>query len=196
MPIRVENNRAKLEKKMKDKPKMGHKPKMAHRDKPKSAGLKALAAKNPELEYVGKAKMMDVRAKMAMPKMVDGKNFPKMAQDMAGALIPKMDHAKMYKPTKYHDGPMMYGKPKMEDPKIKTEKLAEVDLGTVKKRDGSVKNPFYGSSPRNFINKSSGKSLAFGSGEGSSVGTFRNMLNQKTVPAGQLARFKKQFKRK
>lgn len=115
MPIRVENNRAKLEKKMKAKPKM------AHGNKPKSAGLKALAAKNPELEYVGKAKMMDVRAKMAMPKMVDEKNFPKMAQDMADVLVQKMDGAKMYKPTKYHDmpkmahgdKPKMYGKPKM-----------------------------------------------------------------------------------
>lgn len=177
-------------------PKMGHKPKMAHGNKPKSAGLKALAAKNPELEYVGKAKMMDVRAKMAMPKMVDEKNFPKMAQDMAGALVPKMDHAKMYKPTKYHDGPMMYGKPKITDPKIKTEKLAEVDLGTVKKTGNSVKNPYYKSSQRNFINRSTGKSLDFGSGEGSAVGTFRNMLSQQTVPAGQLARFKKLFRRK
>ena len=100
-------------------PKMGHKPKMTHGDKPKSAGLKALAAKNPELEYVGKAKMMDVRAKMAMPKMVDGKNFPKMAQDMAGALVPKMLEAKMYKPTKYHDGPKMGHEPKMYGKKKK-----------------------------------------------------------------------------
>ena len=71
--------------------------------KPKSAGLKALADKNPELEYVGKAKMMDIRAKMAMPKMVDSSNFPKMAQEMAKA----MD----YNSSK----PMMYGsdKPKM-----------------------------------------------------------------------------------
>ncbi len=97
------------------KPMMGHKPKMAHGNKPKSAGLKALAAKNPELEYVGKAKMMDVRAKMAMPKMIDDKNFPKMAQDMADVLVQKMDGAKMYKPTKYHDGPKMAhgNKPKM-----------------------------------------------------------------------------------
>ena len=96
-----------------DKPMMGHKPKMGHEDKPKSAGLKALAEKNPELEYVGKAKMMDIRAKMAHPKMDDEKNFPKMAQEMAKALIPKMDHAKMYKPTKYHDGPKMGHEPKM-----------------------------------------------------------------------------------
>ena len=83
--------------------------------KPKSAGLKALADKNPELEYVGKAKMMDIRAKMAMPKMVDSSNFPKMAQEMAKAMDynsskpmmygsdkPKMDHgkAKMYKKKK------------------------------------------------------------------------------------------------
>jgi len=92
-----------------------NKPMMAHGDKPKSAGLKALAAKNPELEYVGKAKMMDIRAKMAHPKMEDENNFPKMAQDMASALVQKMDVAKMYKPTKYHTGPKMaHGdKPKM-----------------------------------------------------------------------------------
>lgn len=42
-----------------------------------------------------------LRAKMAMPKMVDSSNFPKMAQDMAMA----MD----YNSSK----PMMYGKPKM-----------------------------------------------------------------------------------
>jgi hypothetical protein len=85
--------------------------------KPKSAGLKALAEKNPELQYVGKAKMMDVRAKMAMPKVVDSSNFPKMAQDMAKAMDynsskpmmyggdkPKMDYsAKMYKPKAYQD---------------------------------------------------------------------------------------------
>ena len=89
-----------------------NKPMMAHGDKPKSAGLEALAAKNPELEYVGKAKMMDIRAKMAHPKMEDENNFPKMAQDMASALVQKMDVAKMYKPTKYHDGPKMYGNKK------------------------------------------------------------------------------------
>ena len=62
-----------------------------------------------------------LRDKMAMPKMIDDKNFPKMAQDMADVLVQKMDGAKMYKPTKYHDGPKMahgdkpkmYGKPKM-----------------------------------------------------------------------------------
>jgi len=142
MPIRVENNRAKLEKKMKDKPKMEYKPKMAYGDKPKSAGLKALAAKNPELEYVGKAKMMDVRAKMAMPKMVDGKNFPKMAQDMASALVPKMDYAKMYKTTKYHDGPKMYGKPKMtnDDKKKKKSRFTTA----YEKQENMVDNPFYG----------------------------------------------------
>ena len=92
-------------------PTMGHEPKMEH--KPKSAGLEALARENPELEYVGKAKMKDIRAKMAHPKMNDDKNFPKMAQDMAKALIPPMDGAKMYKPTKYHDGPKMGHEPKM-----------------------------------------------------------------------------------
>ena len=55
------------------------------------------------------------RAKMAMPKMIDDKNFPQMAQDMADVLVQKMDKAKMYKPTKYHDMPKMaHGdKPKM-----------------------------------------------------------------------------------
>ena len=99
--------------KMGHEPKMGHKPKMAHGDKPKSAGLKALAAKNPELEYVGPSMVDKIRPKMAHSKMNDDKNFPKMAQDMAKALIPKMDHAKMYKPTKYHDGPKMGHEPKM-----------------------------------------------------------------------------------
>ena len=48
-----------------------------------------------------------LRAKMAMPKMVDSSNFPKMAQDMAMAMDynsskPRMDHgkAKMYKDKK------------------------------------------------------------------------------------------------
>ena len=51
-----------------------------------------------------------LRAKMAMPKMVDSSNFPKMAQDMAMAMDynsskPRMDHGKtkMYKPKAYHD---------------------------------------------------------------------------------------------
>ena len=48
-----------------------------------------------------------LRAKMAMPKMVDSSNFPKMAQDMAMA----MD----YNSSK----PMMYGKPKMYGTKKK-----------------------------------------------------------------------------
>ena len=98
-----------------NKPMMGHKPKMVKK------GLKALADKNPELEYVGPKMVDDIRPKMAMPKVLDNKNFPKMAQDMADVLVQKMDGAKMYKPTKYHDGPKMahgdkpkmYGKPKM-----------------------------------------------------------------------------------
>jgi len=80
--------------------------------KPKSAGLKALADKNPELEYVGKAKMMDIRAKMAMPKKNSPSNFPAMAEEMAKA----MD----YNSSK----PMMYGsdKPKMDHGKAKIYK--------------------------------------------------------------------------
>jgi len=103
-------------------PKMGHEPKMEHKPKAMSEKQKAnrdeLAAKVKPFDKVTtedfKA-LMDMRAKMAHPKMEDDKNFPKMAQDMAKALIPKMDHAKMYKPTKYHDMPKMaHGdKPKM-----------------------------------------------------------------------------------
>ncbi len=100
-------------------PKMGHEPKMGHKPKAMSEKQEAqkaeLAAKVKPFDKVTtedfKA-LMDIRAKMAMPKMVDGKNFPKMAQDMAGALVQKMPEAKMYKPTKYHDGPMMYGNKK------------------------------------------------------------------------------------
>ena len=51
-----------------------------------------------------KPNMNQARAKMAMPKMVDSSNFPKMAQEMAMAMDynsskPRMDHgkAKMYK---------------------------------------------------------------------------------------------------
>ncbi len=53
-----------------------------------------------------------LRAKMAMPKMVDSSNFPKMAQEMAKA----MD----YNSSK----PMMYGsdKPKMDHGKAKMYK--------------------------------------------------------------------------
>tara|TARA_R100001509_G_scaffold163564_1_gene138416 strand:- start:701 stop:1174 length:474 start_codon:yes stop_codon:yes gene_type:complete len=120
-------------------PGYGHsekKPKMY--GKPKSAGLKALAEKNPELQYVGKAKMMDIRAKMAMPKMVDDKNFPKMAQEMAGALVPKMDHAKMYKPTKYHDGPKM-----VSDDEKKKDKLNKYQKA-YKEKTNMKPNPFKG----------------------------------------------------
>mgnify|MGYP003117646263 FL=1 len=83
--------------------------------KPKSAGLKALADKNPELEYVGKAKMMDIRAKMAMPKMVDSSNFPKMAQEMAKAMDYNSSKPMMYgsdKPKMYHGKAKMYKKKK------------------------------------------------------------------------------------
>ena len=51
-----------------------------------------------------------LRAKMAMPKMIDSSNFPKMAQEMAMAMDynsskPRMHHGKtkMYKPKAYHD---------------------------------------------------------------------------------------------
>jgi hypothetical protein len=105
----------------KDKPMMGHEPKMAHGNKPQFNDQLKADAKAGKLDKSPKFKEMVLRAKMATPKMVDNKNFPKMAQDMAKALIPKMDHAKMYKPTKYHDmpkmahgdKPKMYGKPKM-----------------------------------------------------------------------------------
>ena len=94
-------------------PKMGHEPKMGHKPKMVKKGLKKLADANKELEYVGPSMVDEIRPKMAHPKMNDEKNFPKMAQDMAKALIPPMDGAKMYKPTKYHDGPKMGHEPKM-----------------------------------------------------------------------------------
>lgn len=96
-----------------NKPMMGHKPKMAHGKKPKMSMDVSKATEKQKKMF--QAIMDNNRAKMAMPKMIDDKNFPKMAQDMAKALIPKMDHAKMYKPTKYHDMPKMaHGdKPKM-----------------------------------------------------------------------------------
>ena len=105
-------------------PGYGHsdkKPKMIiDTNKLKDSSKKAL------LEGVAKKAMMfkspkmvdDIRPKMAMPKMVDSSNFPKMAQDMAMAMDynsskpmmyggdkPKMDHgkAKMQKPKAYHD---------------------------------------------------------------------------------------------
>ena len=97
-------------------PMMDHGPKKFEDQKGTSPGITmADVVKARKDGY--EAKMIDARAKMAMPKMIDDKNFPKMAQEIAGALVPKMDHAKMYKPTKYHDGPKMYGKPKMYDKK-------------------------------------------------------------------------------
>ena len=95
-------------------PKMGHKPK-AMSDAQKAAGQKLTKklADKFGFDLVKKQGMEDSRAKMAHPKMNDDKNFPKMAQDMAKALIPPMDGAKMYKPTKYHDGPKMGHEPKM-----------------------------------------------------------------------------------
>ena len=108
-----------------DKPMMGHEPKMGHKPKmEKKIGLKKLAAANEELEYVGPSMVDEIRPKMAHPKMNDEKNFPKMAQDMAKALIPKMDHAKMYKPTKYHDGPKMM-KPGMSSLVSRVAKIRE-----------------------------------------------------------------------
>ena len=106
----------------KNKPMMGHKPKaMSEKQKAQKAELAAKVKPFDKVTTEDFKALMDMRAKMAMPKMVDSSNFPKMAQDMASALIPKMDHAKMYKPTKYHDGPnmahgdkpMMGHKPKM-----------------------------------------------------------------------------------
>ena len=95
-------------------PGYGHskKPKMAH-GKPMKAGpikvARAIAEKEG-YDLVKKASMYQTRAKMAMPKMVDSSNFPKMAQEMAMAMDynsskPRMDHGKtkMYKPKAYHD---------------------------------------------------------------------------------------------
>ena len=103
----------------KDKPMMGHEPKMAHGKKPKMSMDVSKATEKQKKMF--QAIMDNNRAKMAMPKMIDDKNFPKMAQDMADVLVQKMDGAKMYKPTKYHDMPKMaHGdKPKMYGKKKK-----------------------------------------------------------------------------
>ena len=92
-----------------NKPMMGH--------KPKSAGLKALAEKNPELEYVGKAKMMDIRAKMAHAKKDSPMNFKAMDFEMAKAMDYNQGKPMMYgdKPKMDH-GAKMYGKPKAITP--------------------------------------------------------------------------------
>ena len=103
-------------------PKMGHEPKMGH--KPKMIiDTNKLTDKSKKgiLEGIGKKAMMfktpkqveEVRPKMATPKVEDEKNFSNTAQQMAKMLVPKMDHAKMYKPTKYHDMPKMGHEPKM-----------------------------------------------------------------------------------
>tara|TARA_B100001093_G_C26183889_1_gene740968 strand:+ start:41 stop:586 length:546 start_codon:yes stop_codon:yes gene_type:complete len=132
-------------------PKMGHEPKMGH--KPKMTVDISKVAKGQQRmikSIVDKAMMFktpkqveEVRPMMAHPKMNDDKNFTKMSQEMAAMLVPKMDHAKMYKPTKYHDGPMMYGKPKMtnEDKKKKKSRFT----AAYEKEENMVDNPFFGS---------------------------------------------------
>jgi|TARA_B100001093_G_scaffold440059_1_gene440377 hypothetical protein len=85
---------------------------MPGKNKPMKAGPIKVAraiAKKEGYDLVKKASMYDARVKMAMPKMIDSSNFPKMAQDMAMAMDynsskPRMDHgAKMYKPKAYHN---------------------------------------------------------------------------------------------
>ena len=111
-----------------NKPMMGHEPKMAHGNKPKMGHepkmmvdiskvkkgqqrmIKSIVAN--AMMFKTPKQVKEVRPKMAMPKKNTPSNFPQMAQDMADVLVQKMDKAKMYKPTKYHDGPKMYGKPK------------------------------------------------------------------------------------
>ncbi len=114
-----------------NKPMMGHKPKMAHGNKPKMGHkpkmmvdiskvnkgqqgmIKSIVAN--AMMFKTPKQVKEVRPKMAMPKKNTPSNFPQMAQDMADVLVQKMDKAKMYKPTKYHDMPKMaHGdKPKM-----------------------------------------------------------------------------------
>ena len=97
-------------------PKMGHEPKMEHKPKAMSDAQKESGkafAKTIANKFGFDLVPKDVRAKMAHPKMNDDKNFTKMSQEMAAMLVPKMDHAKMYKPTKYHDMPKMGHEPKM-----------------------------------------------------------------------------------
>jgi len=82
-----------------------------HGDKPMLTGNQ----KKIDMNKDGKITKEDfsmLRAKMAMPKKDSPSNFPAMAEEMAMAMdynssMPKMDHAKMYKPTKYHDMPKM-----------------------------------------------------------------------------------------
>tara|TARA_R100001198_G_C5220919_1_gene203096 strand:- start:266 stop:562 length:297 start_codon:yes stop_codon:yes gene_type:complete len=76
-----------------------------------------------------------------------------------------------------------------EDPKIKTEKIQEVDLGTVKsKKSKSVKNPFYGLDPKKvYVRGAGGKRLA---------GTRdAKMVNQATIQPGKLKELKKKYTR-
>jgi hypothetical protein len=108
------------EPKMGHKPKMGHEPKMDHKPK-----------KVVDISKVGKGQQRMIesiiekaRDKMATPKMNDDKNFTAQAQEMAAMLVPKMDHAKMYKPTKYHDGPKAV-KPGMKAVMDKLEKIGK-----------------------------------------------------------------------
>ena len=111
----------------KHKPMMGHEPKMGHKPKMTVDISKVGKGQQRMIKSIVKNAMMfktpkqveEVRPKMAHPKMNDDKNFTKMSQEMATMLVPKMDHAKMYKPTKYHDGPKMGHEPKMgHKPKI------------------------------------------------------------------------------
>ena len=102
-------------------PKMGHEPKMGHKPKmtvdisnvPKGQQRLIKGIVNNAMMFKTPKQVEEVRPKMAHPKMNDDKNFTKMSQEMAAMLVPKMDHAKMYKPTKYHDGPKMGHEPKM-----------------------------------------------------------------------------------
>mgnify|MGYP003122082196 CR=1 FL=1 len=70
-------------------PKMGHEPKMGHKPKMTVDISKVSKGQQNMIESI----VEKARGKMAMPKMVDGKNFPKMAQDMADALVQKMPDA-------------------------------------------------------------------------------------------------------
>ena len=93
------------------------KPKMAY-GKPMKAGpikvARAIAEKEG-YDLVKKASMYQTRAKMAMPKMVDSSNFPKMAQEMAMAMDYNSSKPMMYgsdKPKMYHGKAKMYKKKK------------------------------------------------------------------------------------
>ena len=74
-----------------------------------------------------------------------------------------------------------------EDPKIKTEEIQEVDLGTVKsKKPKSVKNPFYGADPKRVYVKGAGGLRLSGTKDA-------RIVNEATIQPGKLKELKKKY---